>query len=437
MKNAKTEYWSAESQCYICPNCGAEISEEEALHIIDDECYCEECVYDEFERCERCGEWVSTYDLVKVYDNDGVARRREYAEYWCEDCATYHAYKCCECGDYFQETSYEYNCDALCAECFEEFYYSCEDCGEVIHGDHVNWINDHPYCDSCADDHRESDLIADWHDHKGEFDAPRYTYDEELTTYDPGNLDHLADRLTFGYEQEVVPIARSWRYSADTCAEDLDDGFYFFEHDGSLSDGGFEIITQPASLAFHMEQHDIDRACRIISNNGFGVDSSCGLHVHVGRHNLGRDWSERHRTAGKLVALFYTHYTALCALARRTESHAREWADTPNLQDTPVGLLSAEDFYERGNFSRYMAVNLCNNETIEFRLWGGSSDADTIRAMLQLSSNLCRYAMTHPLLDCITCDLWDVINIRGYAELEALALRTIGGMDTNSTYIPA
>lgn len=52
-----------------------------------------------------------------------------------------------------------------------------------------------------------------------------------------------------------------------------------------------------------------------------------------------------------------------------------------------LALGSVED-------NRYFALNTCNRSTIEFRLWNGSLRPDTVLATIELTSNICRYAMS-------------------------------------------
>ena len=71
---------------------------------------------------------------------------------------------------------------------------------------------------------------------------------------------------------------------------------------------------------------------------------------------------------------------------------------------------------ERG---RYVAVNLQNSETVEFRLFNGSLKLNTIYATLQFVSNLCLYAKNKSVDDVLASQWYDICNYQKYDELTA------------------
>ncbi len=71
---------------------------------------------------------------------------------------------------------------------------------------------------------------------------------------------------------------------------------------------------------------------------------------------------------------------------------------------------------ERG---RYVAVNLQNSETVEFRLFNGSLKLNTIYATLQFVSNLCLYAKNKSMDDVLASQWNDICNYQKYDELTA------------------
>ena len=79
--------------------------------------------------------------------------------------------------------------------------------------------------------------------------------------------------------------------------------------------------------------------------------------------------------------------------SRRTMNQIENWAERVELDaeqsDTPATInLKVKD--KKGN--RYVAVNLCNTNTIELRLFNGSLRKDTVLATLELCRNLAKAA---------------------------------------------
>ena len=52
-------------------------------------------------------------------------------EFYCNDCIV----KCIECGEYIlkDEAIEIHNGDYVCESCRDDYYYTCEDCGEIYH----------------------------------------------------------------------------------------------------------------------------------------------------------------------------------------------------------------------------------------------------------------------------------------------------------------
>ena len=65
------------------------------------------------------------------------------------------------------------------------------------------------------------------------------------------------------------------------------------------------------------------------------------------------------------------------------------WAARHGYEHDPKKLLDKA----KSDYNRYVAVNLCNSQTIEFRLFRGTLKLNTILATLQLVNRICEVAM--------------------------------------------
>lgn len=407
--NAATE---APETCAICGCCDEELFE----LWIDGEyrMVCADCAEQNgYVRCEDCGAWVHEDDVIPV-DED---IRYTYTSYVCPDCADNY-FRCDNCGNYYSDryTRRDDYGNVICDSCYEDGdYITCDDCGRIT--DDFEEIDGSYYCWACAGDHR----------HRGVHDYGYKPYPEfQFTPAERNTVSPLDSILTFGVELEVD----DGDDASDLC-DDLEElGLpIYMKHDGSLNDEGVEIVTHPASLAFHasgMSWNGIAATCRDHDYQSHNTDT-CGLHIHVGRRGMGPDGRSRDNTAANLVLLTVSLWDKLVKFSRRRESKLNEWAAKPELRTEtwhgPLDYTKDDDLREAAmltqNSGRYQAVNLTNAATVEFRLFRGTLNRDTLLASIQLTSNLTRYAMTHTPTECRAAKWSDIMQVETYPELTA------------------
>jgi hypothetical protein len=133
--------------------------------------------------------------------------------------------------------------------------------------------------------------------------------------------------------------------------------FAIAKHDGSLRSGyGFELVTIPASLA---EQRE--RWLRLFAKTPSGLKSwntmgRCGMHVHASRSVLSG------LTIGKLLVFINTN---------ENQAFVEDVAGRRSAQWAAMMHKKISDATKR-NYSRYEAINLQNDKTVEFRIFRGS-----------------------------------------------------------------
>lgn len=337
---------------FVCDDCG-EIESKENMYITSrGNNICESCYENDYSTCERCGEIEFVDDMVEV-DSD-----TRYVCYVCQGCADYYYYKCDDCGKYFSSgrgntvyhDGYE---ETICDNCLDNGSYCyCEDCGEYYHEDNMTYCEDDDcyYCDGCIENH-QSGIICAYHDH-----------DNELEFF--GN-DKNNTVPYFGVELEIDKGS-----SNIECAEYTKDqfpyNFIYFEHDGSLDDG-YENITQPATLLYHYNLKDTyQEVFKYLSSKGYRSHdtSTCGLHVHFNR-NFFEENEDLYIT--RLLYLTEKFWDNLVKFSRRKLDKLQRWAD--KYDSTPEKVLEDMKGYR---LDRYKAVNLTNDDTIEFRLFRAS-----------------------------------------------------------------
>jgi hypothetical protein len=141
--------------------------------------------------------------------------------------------------------------------------------------------------------------------------------------------------------------------------------------DSSINGEGFEIVTTPMSLDYQLDYWEdfMDNFSTLVY-----PDWSCGMHVHISRKPLSQ------LQIGKILVFLNNpeNSTWIDKIAGRLansycERKEKTLADVENQS------------------SRYEALNLLNNETIEFRLFSSTNSAEVISCRLEFVHALVSY----------------------------------------------
>lgn len=119
----------------ICIECGYTHGEEDCIS-----CCSKPARYRE---CADCGCYIEDDDDA-IYVN---------GEYYCRDCVNW----CDWCDDYHRQESYYIESREIhvCADCFNEYFASCDYCYNNVDRDEVTWVDsdDRYVCDNCLEEH--------------------------------------------------------------------------------------------------------------------------------------------------------------------------------------------------------------------------------------------------------------------------------------------
>jgi hypothetical protein len=211
------------------------------------------------------------------------------------------------------------------------------------------------------------------------------------------------DSVTFGVEIECyLPTAKVQAFGIQIgdrhCGIPLRPPFipgWRAEKDGSLTHipnyTAIEIVSPP--LAGHTGLLQMCEAYHILNSWGAIVNTSCGLHVHVGMRSVlgerANDFALVTRWVRRLVHLVSVHEPALIALTgeparannRYCQSIKPKWEGKLT---TATPLTTLQQFNDQpdpdGRAPRYHTLNLCNlfsageKCTVEFRAFAGTLD---------------------------------------------------------------
>ena len=332
---------------------------------------------------------------------------------------------CAECGFdnphnfYTGDATVPYLCCDHIAHCG-----GCNNWGRVATGE-VNppyWMqtDDSAYCQACADDfnscascgtyERTDNLVyaEESDDYYCAHHLPdRHTYDDErnrgnnndgVVIRDYHESRHILHKIGspwtrshnryIGVELEVEQIRNDrtasarkildsvQTYDTEITADKTRGRLLCAEQDGSLTHG-FELVTAPLGLD---DQRSL-WAHVLTSDNIKGLRShnttTCGLHVHISRNKLTQ------LQIAKIVAFVNsaTNYAFIKRLARRYGTH---YCIAKNIPLCNGAKNLADD--------RYEMVNLCNTNTIEFRIFRGTLKLESLLACIEFANALVAYA---------------------------------------------
>ena len=387
---------AGEDDAWVCYNCNTWHSKDDDYIEVDGKRFCDDdCAHEcDYYQCEHCGEWFDlSYQGVRTEDD----------HYYCDsECAENDDYRECDnCGEWHPRCEMYYTVDTeryFCESCSDDLY-CCDECGEYYeYDDDIIWDDEGEryLCRNCYDNMDcNGPGIHDYHTMKR---RDRYEFHSNEGETRRNNI-HM------GFELEVD----NGEDASDTVEEINDieafENFFCFEHDGSLTYRGFEIISNPASINWHVAHRDdyqkmadILKSHKYVSHNsrknmggGDVVRGTCGLHIHLDRQYFG-GYHEQEAASAKLLYLFEKHWDNMVKFSRRTSS-GLHWCDSYKAQvGTRCSLVKIAKKQE--NYGRYFAVNLTNTNTIEIRLWRGTLNMQTFIATLKFTARLCELVKT-------------------------------------------
>lgn len=388
-----------ENEVIRCYECGTELNQESMYYLGGGDYICEDCQNDYYAYCEDCEELTHQDNIIPVNNN---------SRYVCESCADNYL-TCDYCGGLFDE--YHIAVDSLrmtlCEDCFNTHYFTCEDCGEVYHLDEGERINGYYYCSSCADYH---DSLTDNH------------RDCILSYSTKPNPIFFGDDNAAGYYGVELEIDHGeQRQEAARSIQEAAGDHIYIKEDGSLTYAGMEIVTHPATLDYHVNEFPWSEICETAAAYGYRSHDTdtCGLHIHASRSLFGATQTEQDLTIAKIMLLIDRWYnTYIVKFARRDLSAMRRWANKPNTDIQPEDDEAAAVQKAKKNANdRYRAINLCNRNTVEFRLFKGTLKKDTIIASIQWVDRIIQYCRNTQLKDLFSTAWEDIFGSTEHAEL--------------------
>ena len=313
-------------------------------------------------------------------ENGGVssfidAFLRRLSESYPDRVAALNLKKCSRCGRTTARPTPIGDDKYVCWSCYCGYYFSCDKCSKTTERSLGYETKDgRLLCPECNMRH---------------FVLPYHHLYPKVQFYGNNKGNNVP---YMGFELEVDRGGESSKRVAQIMPlmnrEEKGEIFAYCSHDGSI-DNGFEIITQPATMEYHNSIKDVyNRTIQKLKSMGYvsHETSTCGLHVHINRNFFPPDLEPK--ALRNLVIMFNRFWNELCVYARRPE-----WRSARYARHLPVESFEIDEYLHRANKSgqhswHYYALNIANQDTIEFRMFRGTLNVDTILATLQLVNNM-------------------------------------------------
>ena len=179
-----------------------------------------------------------------------------------------------------------------------------------------------------------------------------------------------------------------------------------FERDGSLHNGGCEIISQPMTPKYMIENRDKFKEMMDAINSMGGTshdNGRCGLHFHVSRASLTED------AINEIYFVVETFKKELIAFSRRQVFQYCAFHDFDmNAIYNGYKYIDKDYFTNHKDRGHYHALNNANTHTLEFRFMRGTTNIQTFMATMELIDNICNMVMNGDMKNGTT---WlDIIN---------------------------
>ena len=295
--------------------------------------------------CSECG---------KKMFNISKAIITHSGEVFCEHCASeYNVGKCDVCGKVHRRREIKMTEDSLirgkklgdsisiCNTCVSNLYYMCEDCGTPVRKPNTR-------CKKCS-----SSVILNY----SEKPSPIFQ-----------SLSNEKTNLFFGWEWEIE--AKNNPKDISYIANTKGHGLMYCKHDSSIRNG-CEVVTHPMTYNFFKSKSKFFRELfsDIKKAGGHSFDmSNTGCHIHISRAGFKDD----NHIINFTRCIYQSKYSEFIALRQGNHYAHYNKFSTAEIRKQ---LSNPND--------RYRAVNFCNRNTVEVRIYKGTINYDALLMYIQ------------------------------------------------------
>jgi len=350
--------------------------------------------------CIKCNDEINNNDEIDsdYYEID--------SEYYCQDCYNENFYTCKNCNDVIpQDESYYHDNSIYCQDCYDDNFCNCASCDNVIKINDSENVDSEYYCQDCYNEnfitcYNCSDVIPIDNSYYSERNEEYYCQDcynqcdDEISCFDSTriNLENntfkdITSQLKFGIELEIAYDEIDYNeIENNTCFGSVEDG--------SINRGS-EIVSP--ILQGDKGYNEIKKLCAIIEN--YDTDSSTGFHMHIDSSTFKDNFSKMQK-----VWYMYNRIDSILYKLIHPNRKLNTYCEpSKNLNNAIYNLNTLDELHElrRDEYNeRYVGFNLCalsKHGTIELRYKEGTTKFKDIINWIQLNLAIFDYALSHDI----------------------------------------
>lgn len=324
--------------------------------------------------CEDTKTYEEDYYTVNIREN---GQRKEI--YVTENALDDYFY-CEDCREYYDDSFDTYTTRSgmtICEDCRYDHYCGCQSCRDLVYLDDAYYCEDcdEYYCEDCWNEHphNNSSLLYDYHEFN---DWVLHKTEEE-----PEPPFYIGHELEIDNGDDMEEAVNTINNVNGICM-----------HDGSLSYRGIEFISHPLSYNYMLSQEQAYRECfDHLVNLGYKSHNTdtCGLHFHVTRPTDSK-------VVDRIILFMETYKEEIFKISRRKTEELNRWSRflSDKRTTTDPKVIKSLDYIinNKDTCDRYMALNLSNRRTIEFRFFKGTLKYETFMADFEFVNNLVMFA---------------------------------------------
>lgn len=339
-KQAKT------MRVFKCENCEASLDIENVCIHQNGNLYCKECAEKLFVVCS-CGRSENKKNMLYVEDIGSCV---------CRNCYSQMNVKMCRCcSKFFRRITRVNGFDYVCDKCFvENHFFRCCSCGSSFQSERYGKDD---LCITCANNRVEN--------------SRNYTFKPNPKFFQNKNEKNEIG-LFYGVELEMGD-APKYQDVVGFINETVG-GVFYAKKDASIPAYGCEIVTHPATLAYHIERAHWEVLLEQAKKFNLKSDEldKCGVHIHISRGALSSK-------SCSMLDYFINDKKDFWKKIARRESHYSAYVDK-NMSS-----------WGRQTTDRHCAVNLSNENTIEIRIFKGTLNKDYLFSYLEVCDALINF----------------------------------------------
>lgn len=260
----------------------------------------------------------------------------------------------------------------ICYECYSKKYTICGSCKKYF-------ITDgHYMCKKCEDDIYNKSLNC-------YSTKPRPSFKNKYCT----NNNDL-NNIYYGLEMEFSYVSPTLIHRM--LKKYYDDKYIYNKSDSSLCGGGVEIVTSPMDkYRLNKFLSDIHNDLKVI-NKVKNYNNNAGVHIHVSRKGIPKE---------TIYKLSYLLNYKNSSVFKNIIYYLSNRCTFKNMDDCNDSYCKIGDTYSINDLkyvsSHDVALNLGNDNTIEFRLFKSTCDTNVIKMYVELVNKMIYYCNNNPI----------------------------------------